>query len=49
MHGFGTWSHTLKEEHRIRVLEKRVLVKIFGSTREERKGKLEEFETRRSL
>jgi hypothetical protein len=30
-----TWSLTLREEHRLRVFEKRVLRKIFGPEREE--------------
>jgi hypothetical protein len=28
--GCETWSRTLKEEHRLRVFENRVLKKIFG-------------------
>jgi hypothetical protein len=31
----GTWSLTLREEHRLRVFENRVLRKIFGPKREE--------------
>ena len=49
MHECVTWSHTLTEEYRPRVLEKRVLGKMFGSTRDEGKGKLEEFEACTSL
>jgi hypothetical protein len=30
-----TWSHTLREEHRLRVFENRVLRRIFGPKREE--------------
>jgi hypothetical protein len=30
-----TWSVTLKEEHRLRVFENRVLRRIFGSKRDE--------------
>jgi hypothetical protein len=30
-----TWSLTLREEHRLRVFEKRVLRKIFGPRRDE--------------
>jgi hypothetical protein len=30
LYGCETWSFTLKEEHRLRVLEKRVLGRIFG-------------------
>jgi hypothetical protein len=33
-----TWSLTLREEHRLRVLENRVLRKIFGPKRDEVKG-----------
>jgi hypothetical protein len=35
MYGCETWSLTLKEEHRLRVFENRVLRKIFGPKREE--------------
>jgi hypothetical protein len=34
-HGCGTWSVTLKEEHRLRLFENRVLRRIFGYMREE--------------
>jgi hypothetical protein len=30
-----TWSPTLREEHRLRVFENRVLRRIFGSKRDE--------------
>jgi hypothetical protein len=33
--GCETWSLTLREEHRLRVFEKRVLRRIFGSKRDE--------------
>jgi hypothetical protein len=33
-----TWSLTLREEHRLRVFDKRVLRKIFGPTRDEVTG-----------
>jgi hypothetical protein len=33
--GCETWSPTLREEHRLRVFENRVLRKIFGPKREE--------------
>jgi len=36
--GCETWSLTLKEEHRFRVFEKRVLGRILGSKRDEVKG-----------
>jgi hypothetical protein len=35
LYGCETWSLTLREEHRLRVSENRVLRKIFGPTREE--------------
>jgi hypothetical protein len=33
--GFETWSLTLREEHRLRVFENRVLRRIFGPKRDE--------------
>jgi hypothetical protein len=38
LYGFGTWSVTLREEHRPRVFENRVLRKVFGPKREEVAG-----------
>jgi hypothetical protein len=35
MYGCGTWSLTLREEHRLRVFENRVLRRIFGPKRDE--------------
>jgi hypothetical protein len=35
LYGCETWSLTLKEEHRLRVFENRVLTRIFGPKREE--------------
>jgi hypothetical protein len=35
LHGCETWLLTLREERRLRVFEKRVLRKIFGSKRDE--------------
>jgi len=35
LHGCETWSSTLKEEHRLRVLENRVLRRIFGPKKDE--------------
>jgi hypothetical protein len=35
LYGCETWSLTLREEHRLRVFENRVLRKIFGPEREE--------------
>ena len=34
LYGCETWSLMLREEHRLRVLEDSLLVKIFGSTTE---------------
>jgi hypothetical protein len=38
LYGCETWSLTLREEHRLRVFENRVLRKIFGSKRDEETG-----------
>jgi hypothetical protein len=38
MCGCKTWSLTLREEHRLRVLENRVLRRIFGPRRDEVTG-----------
>jgi hypothetical protein len=38
LYGCETWSLTLKEEHRLRVFENRVLRRIFGPKRDEVKG-----------
>jgi hypothetical protein len=38
LHGCETWSLTLREEHRLRVFENRVLRKIFGSKWDEVTG-----------
>jgi hypothetical protein len=35
LYGCKTWSLTLREEHRQRVFENRILRKIFGPRREE--------------
>jgi hypothetical protein len=40
MYGCETWSLTLREEHRLRVYENRILRKIFGAKRDEVTGKL---------
>jgi hypothetical protein len=37
--GCDTWSLTLREEHRLRVFENRVLIRIFGPKRDEVTGK----------
>jgi hypothetical protein len=39
LYGCETWSLTLREEHRLRVSEKRVLRRIFGPKREEVAGR----------
>jgi hypothetical protein len=39
LYGCETWSLTLKEEHRLRVFENRVLRRIFGLKRDEVMGK----------
>jgi hypothetical protein len=38
-----TWSLTLREEHKLRVFEKRVLRRIFGPKRDEVTGKWRKF------
>jgi hypothetical protein len=38
LYGCKTWSLTLKEEHRLRVLENKVLRRIFGPKRDEVTG-----------
>jgi hypothetical protein len=35
LYGCETWSFTLREEHRLRVFENRVLSRIFGPKRDE--------------
>jgi hypothetical protein len=40
LYGCGTWSLTLREEHRLRVFENRVLRSIFGPKRDEVTGDL---------
>jgi hypothetical protein len=37
-YGFETWSLTLREEHRLKVFENRVLRRIFGPKRDEIMG-----------
>jgi hypothetical protein len=39
MYGCETWSLTLREEHRLRVFENRMLRRIFGLKRVEVTGK----------
>jgi len=34
LYGCETWSQTLREEHRLRVFENRVLRRVFGPKRE---------------
>jgi hypothetical protein len=38
LYGCETWSHTLREEHRLRVFENRVLRRIFAPKRDEVTG-----------
>jgi hypothetical protein len=38
LYGCETWSLTLKEEHRLRVFENRVLMRIFGPKRDDVTG-----------
>jgi hypothetical protein len=38
LYGFETWSLTLREEHRLRVFENRVLRRIFGPKRDDVTG-----------
>jgi len=38
LYGCETWSLTLREEHRLRVFENRMLRRIFGPVREEMAG-----------
>jgi hypothetical protein len=38
LYGCETWSHTLREEHRLRMFENRVLRRIFGPRRDEVTG-----------
>ena len=38
LYGCGTWSLTLREEHRLQVFENRVLRRIFGPKRDEVRG-----------
>jgi hypothetical protein len=38
LYGYETWSLTLREEHRLSVLENRVLRRIFGPKRDEVTG-----------
>jgi hypothetical protein len=38
LYGYKTWSLTLRDEHRLRVFENRVLRRIFGRKRDEVMG-----------
>jgi hypothetical protein len=40
LHGCETWYLTLREEHRLRVFENRVLGRVFGPKRDEVTGGL---------
>jgi hypothetical protein len=46
LYGCETWSFTLSEEHRLRLLENRVLRKISGSKRDEVTGSGKDYITR---
>jgi hypothetical protein len=43
LYGYETWSLTLREEHRLRVFENRVLRRIFGPKRDEVTGEWRKF------
>jgi hypothetical protein len=43
LYGCGTWSLTMREEHRLRVIENRVLRRIFGPKRGEVTEELRKF------
>jgi hypothetical protein len=43
LYGCETWSLTLKEEHRLRVFENRMLRRIFGPKRDEVTGEWRKF------
>jgi hypothetical protein len=38
LYGYETWPLTLREEHKLRVFENRVLMRIFGPKRDEVTG-----------
>jgi hypothetical protein len=40
LYGCETWSLTMREEHRLRVFESRVLRRVFGPNRDEVTGSL---------
>jgi hypothetical protein len=42
LYGCETWSLALREEHRLKVFENRVLRRIFGPRRDEVTGRMEE-------
>jgi hypothetical protein len=43
LYGYETWSLTLREEHRVRVLVNKVLRRIFGPKRDEMTGEWRKF------
>jgi len=43
LYGCETWSLTLRDEHRLKVLENRVLRRIFGPKRDEVTGSVENY------
>jgi hypothetical protein len=48
LYGCGTWSLTLREEHRLKVFENRVLRRMFGFRRNKVTGKMEKVSQRRA-
>jgi hypothetical protein len=49
LYGCETWSLTLREEHRLRMFENRVVTRIFGPKRDEVTGGWRKFIMRRSM
>jgi len=43
LYGCETWSLTMREDHRLRVFEKRVLGRVFGSKRDKLTGSGENY------
>jgi hypothetical protein len=44
LQGCGTWSLILREEHRLRIFQDRVLERIFGPRRDEMTGEFGELQ-----
>jgi hypothetical protein len=49
LYGCVTWSLTLREEHRLRVFENRVLRRIFGPKRDEVTGEWRKLQNEKLL